>query len=577
MSPARRILAYAARYRRRYAAGAGCLVLAAAFSLAIPWTVKGAVDAVAAHGAGADLLGPAALILLLALAHGLARLGSRFLMIGAGQWVEHDIRADLYARLDSLPPAFYQRHLTGDLMSRASSDVTAVRQVAGFGSVMLTGTLLTFAGTTTAMWLLDPWLTLLALSPYPALVLAARAASHRVEAHSAAVQEQLGVLSARVQENLAGAPVVRAYTMEEREIAQFGRLNAEYTRRALRLAWVQSVFWPLMGAIAGVGALIILWFGGRAVVDGRITLGAFVAFNGYLAQLAWPTIALGWTLASLQRGAAAMQRIGAVLDAEAPAAAREGGGRTLGGGAMEFRGLTFAHGDGRPALAEVTFRVPAGALVTVVGPTGGGKSTLGALVCRLHEPPRGTVFLGGHDVRDVPLDVLRRSVGYVPQEAFLFSRSLRDNVLLAPAARPDRLEALAEVAGVREEVASMPDGWDTVVGERGLTLSGGQRQRVALARALGGDPPYLVLDDVLSAVDAGKEWEILRALHGAGTGRTTLLVTHRLRAAQEADWVVVLDAGRAVEQGRHADLLAAGGLYARLWRVQQLEDELARA
>lgn len=577
MSPARRIVAYALSYRRRYAAGAVCLVLASLFSLAIPWTVKSAIDELATRGAGASVGRHALTILALAALHGAARLGSRFTMLGAGQWVERDIRRDLYARLTALPPSFYHRHLTGDLMSRASSDVSAVRQVVGFGSVMLVGTSLTFAGTTAAMLIIDPWLTLVALAPFPALVLAARWFSRDVEHRSADVQHQLGILSAKVQENLAGATVVRAYTMEAREIEAFRLLNAEYLRRSLGLAWVQSVSWPLMGAISGLGALVILWLGGRAVMEGRITLGAFVAFNGYLAQLAWPTIALGWTLASIRRGVAAMQRIGEILDTPGDPVVREGGERVLARGAIEFRDLTFAYEDREPVLREVSFRVPEGGLVAVVGPTGSGKSTLATLLCRLFEPPASAIFVGATDVRDLPIDVLRRSVGCVPQDAFLFSRSLRDNVLLSPIARPECLEGVAETAGLRDEVARLPDGWDTVVGERGLTLSGGQRQRMALARALAAMPPYLVLDDVLSAVDTGKEWEIIAALRSAVAGRTTLCMTHRLRVAQEADLVVVLDGGRVVEQGRHAELLARGGLYARLWRVQQLEDQLARA
>jgi ATP-binding cassette subfamily B protein len=347
-----------------------------------------------------------------------------------------------------------------------------------------------------------------------------------------------------------------------------------------------------MGLISGVGALVVLWLGGRAVMNGRISLGSFVAFNGYLAQLAWPTIALGWTMGNVRRGLASMRRVAEIMavppSAEsvgaAPASHRGAAShasqeqRMLPRGDIEFRDLTFSY-EGRGAgLARVSFRIPEAAVVAVVGPTGSGKSTLGALLCRLFEPPRGAVLLGGVDVRDLPLEVLRRSIGYVPQEAFLFSRSLRDNVRLADETADDeRIRAAAETAGLVEDVQEFPRGWDTVVGERGLTLSGGQRQRVALARALIGDPPYLVLDDVLASVDAGKEWEILKALRSAVGGRTTLMMTHRLRAAQEADWVVVLDEGRMVEEGRHADLLALGGLYARLWRVQQLEDELARA
>ena len=584
MSPLRRFLGYLRRYRRRYAAGVGCLLFAAAFSLSIPWTVKSAVDALGREGAAGALGRYVLIIALLAAGHGLARLGSRFSMLGAGQRVEHDIRADLYAHLQTLPPAFYHRHRTGDLMSRASNDIAALRGLAGFGTVMLVSTSFTFAGTVVAMSLIDPWLTVYAMAPFPLLILIAKRFNQDVDAHSTAVQEQLGALSAKVQENLTGMPVVRAYTMEDREVAEFDGLNREYLRRSARLAVTQAVSSPLMGLIAGLGALMVLGLGGKHAMDGRISLGAFVAFNGYVAHLAWPTIALGWTIANLRRGLASMQRVAEILDtaaapAEPPTPLRERARpAVLRGGAIEFRGLTFSYETRTVALRDVSFRVPEGAIVAVVGPTGSGKSTLGLLVCRLFEPPRGAVFVGGIDVRDLPLDVLRRSVGYVPQEAFLFSRSLRDNVLLGDEAADDaRLRAAAEAAGLGSDIDGLARGWDTVVGERGLTLSGGQRQRVALARALAGDPPHLVLDDVLASVDAAKEWEILKSLRQAANGRTTLVMTHRLRAAQEADWVVVLDAGHVVEEGRHGDLRAAGGLYARLWRVQQLEDELARA
>jgi ATP-binding cassette subfamily B protein len=594
MSTLGRLLPYLDRYRIRYLGGAACILLATAFSLSIPWTVKSAVDALEREGGSAHL-GPYVLLILAAAAgHGAARLASRFSILGAGQWVEHDIRADLYARLLTLPPAFYHRQRTGDLMSRMSNDISTLRMLAGFGGVMLVGTALAFAGALGAMWLIDPWLTLFAMAPFPALVVIAKRFHHDVETRSSAAQEQLGLLSAKVQENLTGMPVVRAYTMETREIDDFAQLNREYLTRNMALARTQAVSWPLMGLVSGVGVLIVLWLGGKAVVDGRISLGAFVAFNGYLTQLAWPTIALGWTLASIQRGLAAMARVIEILD-ERPAGgsggqpSEEHAGRPhdgmapalpelLTGGPIEFRGLTFAYEERGPVLRDVSFTVPAGAVVAVVGPTGSGKSTLGALLCRLYEPPRGTVRVAGTDVLDLPVGRLRRSVGYVPQESFLFSRPLRDNVRLADeTAGPERLEAVARRAGLTEDLAAFPGGWDTVVGERGLTLSGGQRQRVALARALLADPPFLVLDDVLASVDAAKEWEITRALRAAASGRTTLLMTHRLKAAAEADAIVVLDEGRVVEQGRHADLLAAGGLYARLWRVQQLEDELADA
>jgi ATP-binding cassette subfamily B protein len=580
VSPARRLLFYASRHRRRYLAGAGCLVLATSFSLGIPWTVKRAIDSLTATPPGAGLGGCVALIVALAIGHGLARLGSRFAVIGAGQWVEHDLRRDLHAHLLTLPPAFYQRHRTGDLMSRASNDVSTVRSLTGFGFVMVVQTTLAFVGTLISMALIDPWLTLYSLAPYPALIALSRRFSQTVEDQSAAVQDQLGVLSARVQENLSGMTVVRAYTMEEREIDAFRRLNLEFLGRSLLLARTQAVSWPLMGLISGTGTLIVLWLGGKAVVDGRITLGAFVAFNGYLAYLAWPTIALGWTLASVRRGLASMARINEILEAPAPDPGAPPGTGTPESvqGAIGVTNLSFGY-EGRPlALSGVSFRVPEGALVAVVGGTGSGKSTLGVLLCRLFDPPRGSMTIGGVDVLDIPLATLRRAVGYVPQEPFLFSRSIRDNLSFGDGhGGPEPLMAAARAAGLADEVDGFPEGWETVVGERGLTLSGGQRQRAALARALATAPAILILDDPFASVDPAKEAEILAAIRRARRHRTTLVMTHRLRAAQEADWIVALADGEVVEQGAHADLLAAGGLYSRLWRTQQLEDELAQA
>ena len=391
-----------------------------------------------------------------------------------------------------------------------------------------------------------------------------------------AVQEQLGALSGLVQEYLTAIGVVRAYTLEARAERHFAAVNAELLRKSLALARTQAQFTPLTGLIGGVGALVVLWVGGIAVAEGRLTLGALVAFNGYLAYLAWPTMALGWTWSVVRRGLTSMGRI---LEITASAPALPARAAPLRGPlGLRFARLTFAYDGRRPALSDVSFDVKPGERVAVVGATGSGKSTLGLLAVRLWDPPPGTVFVNGQDVRAIPLAALRGAVGYVPQEGFLFSRSILDNVTLGrDIVSPAVARTAAGAAGIADEIDAFPDGWDTVVGERGLTLSGGQRQRVALARALGAGPSLVILDDVLSSVDAAKEEEIVeRVLRGAGS-RAILLMTHRLRAARAADRIVVLEEGRVVECGHHDALVRADGTYARLWRIQQLEDEIARA
>ncbi len=514
------------RYRARYTLGALCLAAATGFSLAIPWTVKHAIDALAREGAGAALGGDVGLILALAAAHGITRLGSRFATIGAAQRVEADLRDGLYAALQKFPPEFFARHSTGDLMTRASSDVTAVRSLVGFGAISLIQTVLAFGGALAAMLAVDPWLTLWAMAPLPVLVLLARRFNVAVNARTQAMQEQLGVVSGRVQETLAGMAMVRAYTLEPRAAGAFAEANRALLERGVALAAIQARFTPLMSLIAGVGVLVVIWVGGQGVAAGRITLGDLVAFNGYLAYLAWPTVALGLTLSVVRR-----------------------------------------------ALRDVTFAVAPGEIVAVVGPTGAGKTTLGLLLARLWDPPSGTVFVGGRDVTTLPLATLRATVGWVPQEAFLFSRSIEDNVTLGRAGLD--VVAATRAADVDAEVAAFPHGYATVVGERGLTVSGGQRQRLALARALAGRPRLLVLDDVFASVDAATEEAIVRALRASGL--TILVMTHRLRVAQAADRIVVLEDGLVEASGEHAALLAGGGLYARLWRRQQLEAEIARA
>ena len=565
-------------YRRALIGGAGAILGSVVVGMATPLLVGRAVDSFRLSPSAATLMTYAGLLIGVAAVRGVFTYLQRMVLVTMSRDIEVDLRDDFFAHLLRLPPAFFQKHKTGDLMARATNDLSAVRMLCGPAIMYGTNTVFTALGSLFFMFGIHPRLALLALAPMPLVAVATKVFGERIHRLFDSVQEQFAALSARVQENLAGLRVVRAYAREDWEEAQLAVANDEYVGRNRRLILWSSAFHPMLQGLVGIGFVAVLWYGGRLVLQGGITIGELVTFNFFLAKLVWPMIAIGWVINLAQRGAASFARLREVL-ATVPAIRDEEPLVHVAElrGDVELRRLTFRYAeDLPPALSGIDLRVEAGATVGVVGRTGAGKSTLLSLLPRLFDPPPGTLFVDGTDVRRLPLAVLRGAIAMVPQETFLFSATVRENVALGrPGATEDEVRRAAEMAGLGPDLESFPKGLETVVGERGITLSGGQKQRVALARALLRDPRILLLDDSLSAVDTQTEERILENLRRFFPGRTVFLVSHRISAVRGSDLVLVLDGGEIVERGSHEALVAADGLYADLVRRQQLEEELA--
>jgi ATP-binding cassette, subfamily B, multidrug efflux pump len=589
---------YLKRYRRGLIWGGLCVLLTNGIAVRYPLVLRRATDDLVHTGVTSNkLLYYASLIIGVFVAKGIFQFLTRWIVIGISRDIEFDLRNDLFAHLERLSYSFYQRNRTGDIMAKATNDLSAVRNLLGPAIMYSANTIVFTAFALFYMLRISPKLTLFAFLPLPIASVVIQYFGRRIHERFERIQAMFSDISARAQENFSGARVIRAYVQEEAEIAAFENANEEYIRRSLKLVRLMGMLWPTLELMLGIAVMIVLWLGGRQVILGRMSPGDFVAFNTYMVQLTWPVIALGWVINIFQRGTASLARINEIFlekpeiadDRElSPVAPQSqlamadtadiptnGDQRQELRGEIEFCNLNFGY-NGVPVLNEVNLRIPAGSSLAIVGPTGCGKTTLVSLIARIYDAEPGAVLIDGRPIREFPLETLRRNIGFVPQETFLFSLTVRENIALGRGdASLEEIKAAAEAANIAQDIEGFPESYNTTVGERGITLSGGQKQRTAIARALLRSPRILVLDDALSSVDTHTEDKILNHLREIMHGRTTIFISHRVSTVRNADRIAVLYQGRIVELGTHDELIARNGYYTELYNKQLLEEELA--
>ena len=595
---------YMRRYRRSFFWGGMSVILSNLIWIFFPQVIRVAIDDLNSGVTERKIWLYASLLVAVSIAKGVFLFLTRWIIIGISREIEFDLRNDLFQQLEKQPAAYYQQHRTGDIMARMTNDLNAVRMLLGPAIMYSANTVLFSAGALFFLLKISPLLTLVALVPLPLASILVQTMGRKIHERFERIQAMFSDISARAQENFSGARLIRAYVQEESEIRLFETENKEYIRRSLKLVRLMGMLWPTLELILGCAVVLVLWLGGREVLQGQshvtlvsnlvsnpgaaipwvtttlnlsgsMSVGDFFSFSTYMMQLTWPIIALGWVINLIQRGTASLNRLNEIM-IEQPEVKDTAEAREIEiAGEIEFRSLNFSY-DGKPVLHEVNLRVPAGSSLAIVGPTGSGKTTLVNLIPRIYDSEPGVVLIDGRPIRDYALASLRRNIGFVPQETFLFSDRIRENIALGVDSATDReIHNAAEAANIAADIESFPEGYETMVGERGITLSGGQKQRTAIARALIRNPKILILDDALSSVDTHTEDKILNHLRDVMRGRTTIFISHRVSTVRNADRIAVLHGGRIVELGTHHELLALNGYYSDLYNKQLLEEELA--